>query len=172
MPVSQKIEYWMQWISVNLTNDCDGNKLDYSNDLPAIGNKNYAKKTFRNRFFDSNRQRKTPTVIRHLLSNPRQPTTLWPKAPDFELFFLCKIICNNYFIVKFIKMYSVIFTWINGCIYQNWKFSFANFNREKVWTNNLILSFKNEVYFFKKGNPIFSIKFGRKLLNSFSQLHV
>ena len=32
--------------------------------------------TFRNRFFDSNRQRQTSTVIRHLLSSPRQPTTL------------------------------------------------------------------------------------------------
>ena len=32
----------MQRISVNLTNDCDGNKLNYNNDLPAIGNKNYA----------------------------------------------------------------------------------------------------------------------------------
>ena len=32
----------MQRISVNLTNDCDGNQLNYNNDLPAIGNKNYA----------------------------------------------------------------------------------------------------------------------------------
>ena len=32
----------MQRISVNLTNDCDGNQLKYNNDLPAIGNKNYA----------------------------------------------------------------------------------------------------------------------------------
>ena len=32
----------MQRISVNLTNDCDGNRLKYNNDLPAIGNKNYA----------------------------------------------------------------------------------------------------------------------------------
>ena len=32
----------MERISVNLTNDCDGNQLDYNNDLPAIGNKNYA----------------------------------------------------------------------------------------------------------------------------------
>ena len=48
--------------------------------------------------------------IRHLLSSPRQPTTLWPKAPDFVFYdiFLCKIICNNDFIVKFIKMYSLI----------------------------------------------------------------
>ena len=42
MLVSKKIEYWMQRISVNLTNDCDGNQLNYNNDLPAIGNKNYA----------------------------------------------------------------------------------------------------------------------------------
>ena len=32
----------MQRISVNLTNDCDGNQLNYNNDLPAIGNKKYA----------------------------------------------------------------------------------------------------------------------------------
>ena len=32
----------MQRISVNLTNDRDGNQFNYSNDLPAIGNKNYA----------------------------------------------------------------------------------------------------------------------------------
>ena len=42
MPVSQKIEYQMQRISVNLTNDCDGNQLNYNNDLHVIGNKNYA----------------------------------------------------------------------------------------------------------------------------------
>ena len=29
----------MQRISVN---DCDGNQLNYNNDLPAIGNKNHA----------------------------------------------------------------------------------------------------------------------------------
>ena len=32
----------MQRIPVNLTNDRDGNQLYYSNDLLAIGNKNYA----------------------------------------------------------------------------------------------------------------------------------
>ena len=31
----------MQRISVNLTNDCDGNRLNYNNDLPALGNKDY-----------------------------------------------------------------------------------------------------------------------------------
>ena len=32
----------MQRISVNLTNDCGGNQLNYNNDLPAIGNKTHA----------------------------------------------------------------------------------------------------------------------------------
>ena len=34
-------------------------------------------------------------------------------------FFLCVIICNNYFMVKFIKMYSLIFTWIVWSIKKN-----------------------------------------------------
>ena len=42
MPVSQKIEYSMQRISVNFTNDCDENQLNYNSHLPPIGNKNYA----------------------------------------------------------------------------------------------------------------------------------
>ena len=33
-------------------------------------------------------------------------------APDFapQYIFLCKIICKNYLIIKFIEMYSLIFT--------------------------------------------------------------
>ena len=72
----------MQKISVNLRNDCDENQLNYDNDLPEIGNKNYTTETFRNRFFDSNRQRKTSTVIHHLLSSPRQPIT-FPYSTEY-----------------------------------------------------------------------------------------
>ena len=32
----------MQRSSVNLKNGCDENQLNYNNDLPAVGNKNYA----------------------------------------------------------------------------------------------------------------------------------
>ena len=32
----------MQRISVYLTSDCDGNQLNCNNDLPTIGNNNYA----------------------------------------------------------------------------------------------------------------------------------
>ena len=36
----------MQRISVNLTNDCDGNQLNYNNALLAIGNKNFARQKY------------------------------------------------------------------------------------------------------------------------------
>ena len=53
----------MQRISVNLTNNCDGNKFNYNNNLPVTGNKNYAiQKSFETGFL---------TVIRHLLDSPR-----------------------------------------------------------------------------------------------------
>ena len=42
----------MQRISVNFTNDCDENELNYNTDLPAIRNKNYAlQKPFEKYFF-------------------------------------------------------------------------------------------------------------------------
>ena len=52
----------MQRISVNLTNNCDENKLDYNNDLPAIGNNNYAlQKPFETNFL---------TVVRNAKLRP------------------------------------------------------------------------------------------------------
>ena len=76
----------MQKISVNLTNDCNGNDLNYNNDFNCNWKQELCNTEIcRNRFFDTNRQRKTPTVIRHLLSSPRQLSPLWPKAPDFAL---------------------------------------------------------------------------------------
>ena len=81
----------MQRIQVNITNDCDENNLNYNNDLPAIGNKNYAlQKPFETDFLD------------HAVAQGTRFRTL--------TYFLYKIICNNFFIVKFIKMYSLIFT--------------------------------------------------------------
>ena len=42
----------MQRNSINLTNDCNGNQLNCNNNLPAIGNKNYAlQKPFETNFF-------------------------------------------------------------------------------------------------------------------------
>ena len=76
----------MQRISVNLTNDCDGNQRNYNNDLPAIRNKNYAlQKPFETDLLTviGNAKLRPSFVI--LLTSRRQPSTLWPKLPDFAL---------------------------------------------------------------------------------------
>ena len=92
-------------------------------------------------FWHSDRQHETATAIRHLLSCPRQSTTLWLKALDFALLniFWCKIICNNYFIVKFIEIYFLTFTWINRqkrmkkSTFVPWKWSLLFFEE---WKSN------------------------------------
>ena len=56
----------MQRISVYHTNHCDGNQLNYNNDLPAIGNKNYTlQKPFETNFLTviGNAKLRPPFVI-------------------------------------------------------------------------------------------------------------
>ena len=56
----------MQRISVNLTNDCHGNQLNYNNELHVIGNKIYAlQKPFETDFLTviSNARLRTSFVI-------------------------------------------------------------------------------------------------------------
>ena len=65
----------MQRMLVNLTNYCDGNHLNYNNDLFAIGNKNYAlQKPFETDFLTviGNAKLQPSFVICHL----RQPSTV------------------------------------------------------------------------------------------------
>ena len=96
MPICQKIEYQTQRISVNFTNDCGGATRVM-----------YYRKLSKQIFWHIDQQNETATLICYLLSGCRQPTTLWPKAPNIAIknIFLCKIICNNYFIVKCILWY-------------------------------------------------------------------
>ena len=56
----------MQRISVNLTSDCNGNQLNYNNDVPANGNKNYAlQKPFETDFLkvNDNAKLRPPFVV-------------------------------------------------------------------------------------------------------------
>ena len=102
----------MQRISVNFTNDSDGNQLNYKHDLPAIGNKNYAlQKSFETDFLTiiGNAKLRLSFVIFSVAQGSR--SCRGPRHPILHSnIFLCKIICNNYYIVKLIKMYSLIFT--------------------------------------------------------------
>ena len=69
----------MQRISVNLTNDCGGNQLNYNDDLPAIENKNYAlQKPLQNRFFDTifGSAKLRPSIVIYCLAQGTQFCTL------------------------------------------------------------------------------------------------
>ena len=115
--------------------------------------------TFGNRLFDSNRQRKTPTVIRHLLSRPRQPI----------------LHSNIFFYVKFFA--TIISSW-NSLKFILWYlFELSDpFNKKKNSVFPILTqkNFEQKIYNWGilKWNPILSIELGQRLPKSFSQLHV
>ena len=158
----------MQKISVNLTTDCDGNQLNCNNDC-NLKQELCTTETFWNRFFDSNWQHKTPTVIRHLLSSPRQPTTLW--------------FCTRTFF--YVKLFAIIILSWNSFKCILWHL--LELSDPFIKNENLVLpiliekNFEQKCYFciskmrsifLKKGNLNFSIKLGQRLPKSFSQVHV
>ena len=98
MQVPQKIEYEMQRILVSLTNDCDGNQLDYNNNLPVIGNNNYAlQKPFETDFLTviGNGKLRPSFVIRSVVQGSRPRCGL--KHPIFHsnIFFYSKLFALN-----------------------------------------------------------------------------
>ena len=110
----------MQRISVNLTNDCDGNQLNYNNDLPAVGNKNYAlQKPFETVFLHSNIFFYVKLFVKIILSWNLLKCILW---------YLLEL--SDPFIKNENSVLPILI--------------------EKNWIKNLLLSLKNEVFFFKR----------------------
>ena len=149
----------MQRISVNLKNDCDGNKLDYNNDLPAIGNKNYAlQKSFETDFLTliSNTKLRLSFVI--CLVAQGSPVRCGPRHP---------ILHSNIFF--YVKLYAaVILSWnslkcILWYLLQLSDLFLKNENSVlRIWIEK---NFKQKIYFcflkiksilFNEGKPIFS----------------
>ena len=163
----------MQKISVNLTNDCDENQLNYNNDLPAIGNMNYAlQKSFETDFLTVNAKFRLLFVICWVAQGSRPRCD--PRHPILHsiIFFYVKL---------FVK---IILSW-NSLICILWYLlelldPFIK-NENSVLPILIEKNFKQKIYFcllkirsifFKKGKLIFSIKLGQRLPKSFSQLHV
>ena len=68
MSVCEKIVHSIQRNLVNLTNDYGGNELNYNNDLPLTGNKNYAlQQTFETDFFTRFDTKLFATIIYSLI---------------------------------------------------------------------------------------------------------
>ena len=157
MPVCQKIEYYIQRISLNfLRFTCN-----WKQELCTT-------KTFRNWFFI--------TVIGN--AKLRSSFVEWPNTANHAVaqgiqfctltYFLCKIIiCNNYFIVKFIKMYSLIFTWIVWSIQKKWKLRILIENKfeHKIYFKNSPL--KMECIFLRRKMQFFRLNLDRDCRNHF-----
>ena len=141
----------MQRISVDLTNDCDGNQLNYNNYLPAIGNKNYSlQKPFETDFLTviNNAKLRPSFVICWVAQDSR--LRCGPRHPILH--------SNIFFYVKFFA--TIILSWNSlKCILWYYELSdpcIKNENSvlpiliEKNWTKNLLLSLKIRSIFFKE----------------------
>ena len=160
---------------VNLTIDCDENLLNYNNDLPAIGNKNYAlHKPFETDFLTViGKARLRPSFVICWVAQGSRPRC-GPRHPilHFKIFFYVKLFA------------AVILSW-NSLKYILWYlFEFSDpfiKNENSVLPILIEKNLEQKMYFcllkirpifFLKGNPIFSIKLEQRLAKSFFQLHV
>ena len=133
----------MQRISVNLTNDCDGNQLNSNNDLPTIGSKNYALQ----KPFETSSFVELLKAADHAVAQGTRFCTL--------TYVSCKIIRKNYFIAKFIKMYSLIFIESSDPFIKN-KNSVLPILIEKIFEQKTYFYLlKMRSIFFKEGNSNF-----------------
>ena len=103
-------------------------------------------------FWHDNRQRETVTVIQHLLSGLRHPIL------HSNILFCVKLFARiilSWSLLKCVLWYLFKFYLLIWSIFKKWKFGFAYFNREKLWTKNLLLSLKKAFFFFKEGKSSF-----------------
>ena len=160
----------MQRISGNLTNDCDGNRLNYKNDLLAIENKNYAlQKPFETNFLAviSNAKLQTSFVICRVAQGSRP--SCGPRHPIVH--------SNIFFHIKLFAKIILSWNWLKSILWYSLELSDPFIKNENSVLPILIeKNFDQKIYFcllkmrtffFKKGNPIFSIELVQRLPKSF-----
>ena len=91
----------------NLTNDCDENELNYKNDLPAIGNKNYAlRKPFETDFFGNAKLR--PSFVICWVAQGSRPRCGLRHSISHSNIFYVKLFTNiilSWNLLKFVLWY-------------------------------------------------------------------
>ena len=149
----------MQRISVNLTNDCDGNQLNYNNELPAIRNKNYAlQKPFETDFLTvfGNAKLRSSFVICWVAQDSRP--RYGPRHPTLH--------SNIFFHIKLFA--TIILSWNSlKCILWYLLELSDPFIKNENSVLPILIEKKWGRFFLKKGNPIFFIKLGQRLPKSF-----
>ena len=165
----------MQRILVNLTNNCDGNQLNYNNDLPAIGDKNYAlQKPFERDFLTiiGNVNLRPLFVICWVAQGGRP--RCGPRHPILysSIFFYVKLFA------------TIILSWNSLKCILWYLLELSDLfikNKNSVLPILIENNFEQKIYFcllkmrsifLKKGNPIFSIELWQRLPKSFSELDI
>ena len=152
----------MQRISVNLTNDCDGNQLNYNNDLLVIEYKNYPlQKPFETDFLTviGNTKLRPSFVVSWVAQDS------WPRGgPSHPIF--------HSDIFLYVKLFATIILSWNSLKCILWyllelsdpfiknKNSVSPILIEKTLNKKFTFVSWKRGLFLKKGNPIFSIKLG------------
>ena len=165
----------MQRISVNLTNDCDGNQLNYNNDLPAIGNKNFAlQKPFETCFVTVIGNAKLrPSFIICWVGQGNRPLC-GPRHPilQSDIFFYVKLFATIILSWNLLKCILWYLLELSEPFIKNEKSALPVLIQKNFEQKVCFCLWKMRSFFFKKGHPIFSIKLRQILPKSFSQLHV
>ena len=156
----------MQRISVNLTNECDGNELNYNNDLHPIRNTNYAlQKPFETDFLTviGNAKLRPSFVICWVTQGSRP--RCGPRHPNFH--------SNIFFYKKLLA--TIILPWNSLKCILWYLLELSNpfiKNENSVLPILIEKNFEEKIYFclskmrsifLKKGNLIFPIELGQRL---------
>ena len=166
----------MQRISVNFTNNCDGNQLNYNNDLPAIGNKNYAlQKPYETDFLTviSNAKLRPSFVICWVAQGSRPHCGSRHPILYSNIFFYVKLFSTIILLWNSLKCILWYLLELSDPFIEN-ENSVLPISIEKNFEQKIYFSLlkMRPIFFLKNGNPIYSIKLGQRLPKSFSQLHV
>ena len=148
----------MHRISINLTNYSDGNELNYNNDLPAIGNKNYVlQKSFETDFLTVIGNAKLwPSFVICWVAPGSRPRC-GPRHPILHpnIFFYVKTIATiilSWNSLKFILWYLLE---LSDPFIKN-KNSVLPILIEKNWTKNSLFLLKIRYIFFTDRKSNFS----------------
>ena len=163
----------MQGISINLTNNCDGNQLNNNNDLSAIGNKNYAlQKTLETDFSTVIGNAKLrPSFVVCWAAHGSRPRC-GPRHPILHpnIFFYVKLFATIILSWNSLKCILRYLLELSDPFITNENSVLPILIEKNFWQKIYFRLSKMRSFFLKKGNPIFSINLGQRLLKSFSQI--
>ena len=160
----------MKRISVNVTNDCDGNELNYNNDLPAIGNKNYAlQESFETDFLTIiNNAKLRPSFVICWVAQG-SPPRCGPRHPIFHsnLFFYVKLFVTIILSWNSLKCILLFLLELSDPFIKNESSVLPILIQKNFEQKIYSCALKMRSFFLKKGNLFFRLNLDRDYRNHF-----